>query len=96
MWTLERTEVWHNLSGCGGTKSFPVSGTVDLPHRPKTAEIRKEVNRLLTEQGFVVSGPIDFSLRSAGIIMGDLQRIGDETRSLDEFHSDGFTLINYN
>ena len=90
MWQVERSEFWANLSGCGGGKSITV-GWADLPERPKAADIRKEVDKLLDGTGFK-TGKLDLTMRRFGVIMGDLIRTEPEDRPLDEFHSDSFTM----
>jgi len=90
MWYVDRSEHWNNLSGFGGTESHYV-GTANLPDRPKAAEIRREVNRIFAEYGFRAA-ELDLTLRSAGVITGDLERTEPESRNLDEFHCDTFTL----
>lgn len=90
MWQVERSEFWANLSGFGGSKSVHV-GTANLPAKPKAGEIRTELNKLFADHGFRVTD-LDLSMRSFGIITGDLERTEPETRALDEFHSDSFTM----
>lgn len=90
MWEIERNEHWANLSGGSGMKTYYV-GVVDMPEHPKEDDIRRTVNEKLAGTGFKIDGKLDLSMRSIGVIMGDLVA-EPETRVLDVFNADSFSM----